>query len=209
MSVFIEISVTQDTATAKLAELGRITGDPATLLMMSAKKIKDFVQLYHEGFDGAWRGSHYMSGPHSGEWEKEVAASWQEPVLIDNHVAMVVNTHPHLAHKITGGTITPVHAKYLTIPLVPEAKGVPAREFSDSLFVIKTHGPASQGVLAKNVHTGSGKRAGFDVVPIYALVDSVEQYPWPGAMPPQMELQAIFDESFMLDFDLAIEGAAA
>ena len=129
MSVIIEISVTEDTATAKLNELGRVTGDPGTLLMLAAKGVREFVQLYHEEFDGAWRGSHYMAGPRSGEWERDVAASWQEPVLIDEHSAMVINTHPHLAHKITGGTISPVNAKMLIIQLVPEAKGLRASEY--------------------------------------------------------------------------------
>src|SRR6266446_6975630 len=136
MSVIIEISIIEDTATVKLRELDSVLNNSGEVLFSAAQKVKDFVQLYHEGFDGSWRGSHYMSGPRSGEWEKEVAASWQEPVLIDDHSASVVNTHPHLAHKITGGIIAPVHAKYLTIPLVPEAKGVPAREFGEDLHMV-------------------------------------------------------------------------
>lgn len=188
MSVTIDISVTQDTATAKLEELGRWTGDPETLLMYAAHEIKDFVQAYHAEFDGRWRGDHYMSGPRSGQFEVSVADSWQEPIMVDPSTAMVVNTHPFLSHKITGGTITPKNAKMLTIPLVPEAKGVSAREFSEALFI-----PKGKRILA--MHGPGG-----EIIPIYALVASVDQAPWPGAMPPQEELQAIFDQVFEVKF---------
>lgn len=172
--------------------------------MTAAEGVKQFVQLYHQEFDGLWRGDHYMSGVKSGQFEESVATSWLDPVLIDTNTASVVNTNPILAHKITGGPITPKNSTYLTIPLVPEAKGFLAREYEEAtgntLFFAKTHGPGGGGVLARN----RLERGTFNLVPIYALVTSVDQAPWPGAMPPQEEIQAIFESAFISNLDSAI-----
>lgn len=191
MSVVIDISIDEGAVTAKLDRLDGFMSEPGVSLLQAGYEVKNYIQLYHEDFDGKWRGSHYMSGPRSGQWEKDVAADWQPPFAVDANTVSIINTHPHLAHKITGGTITPVHAGALTIPLIPEAKGISAREYEASsgnkLFIAK-------GVIA---HKGSGE----EIVPVYALKQSVTQEPWPGAMPPQDELQSIFDKAFAIELE--------
>jgi hypothetical protein len=157
--------------------------------MHAGAEVKEYVQLYHEEFDGRWRGAGYMNGPRSGQWEKDVAADWQSPVPVDANTVSIVNTHPHLSHKIEGGTIRPVNAGALTIPLIPDAKGLSAREYEaasgNKLFAVK-------GVLA---HKGDGN----EIVPVYALKQSVTQGPWPGAMPAQEDLQAVFDKAVAIE----------
>jgi hypothetical protein len=196
MSVTIEISVTEDTVTAKLASLDGFFSEPGAKLLEAAYAVKEFVQVYHEEFGTRWRGSHYMSGPVSGRWETEVAADWQPPFMVDGNTASVLNTNPTLVHKILGGTIVPVSASMLTIPLVPEAKGIRAAEYEE--FV------GEKLFRAKNVLATKG--SGNDIVPIYALVSSVDQGPWPGAMPPQEELQTIFDKAFEIELDTVLAG---
>lgn len=81
-----------------------------------------------------------------------------------------------LAHKVTGGTIRAKRRKFLTIPIVPEAHAVSARDYSrriSPLFRVK-------GVLAeKDDNDPDGIRA------VYALKKSVTQKPWPNALPPE------------------------
>jgi hypothetical protein len=206
MSLTIDISIEQDTATSRLDAIGAICENPGEQLRAAASAVYEFVKEYHIEFGNRWRGDHYMAGPHSGEWQQAVAEAWQPPILIsdvDGASAIVENTHPHLAFKIEGGTIVPVSAGALTIPLVPEAKGISAREYAESqgvqLFAIK-------GVLA-TVGTSRGKV--HDIVPIYALKQSVTQEPWPGAMPPNEEIRDVFAAAFQLQLEPVLEGAPA
>lgn len=193
MSVAIEIFISQDTVTAKLAELDHFADDPSAALLIAGEGVRDALQLYHEELGTRWRGDHYMSGPVSGQWEHRVAESWQPPIELDSHTVTVTNIDPTLAHKITGGTISAKGSGALTIPLVPEAKGVPAREFPKKLFI-----PKGTSVLAY--------KDGDGFVPVYALAASVNQGPWPGAMPQQEELQAIFDAAFAIELEPMLAG---
>jgi hypothetical protein len=194
MSVSIEITVDQDTVTAQLDALEQFVDSPGDQLLTAATAVHDFVRQYHIEFGDRWRGDHYMAGPKSGEWQQSVVEGWQPAQLVSDTEASVINTQPHLAHKITGGTITPVQAGALTIPLVREAKGLTAAEYAASagveLFAVK-------GVLAQK-----GESPG-EIVPIYALKQSVTQAPWPGAMPPDEEISAVFTAAFQLQLDNA------
>ncbi len=193
MSVSIEIFISQDTVTAKLEQLDGFMNDPGAALLVAGVEVRNALQLYHEELGSGWRGDHYLSGPVSGQWEKRVAESWQAPEQLSATEVAVINTDPTLAHKITGGTISAKNAANLTIPLVPEAKGVPAREFGRKLFR-----PKSTSVLAY--------KEGTSFVPVYALTQSVTQGPWPGAMPEQEELQAIFDRAFAIQIEPVLAG---
>lgn len=81
-----------------------------------------------------------------------------------------------LAHKVTGGTIRAKRKGFLTIPLVPQAHGLRAKDYSRSispLFRVK-------GVLAEaDPDSPTGIR------PVYALKKSVTHKPWPNALPPE------------------------
>lgn len=203
MSLTIDISIEQDTATSRLDAIGSICENPGEQLRSAASSVYEFVKEYHIQFGNRWRGDHYMSGPKSGEWQQAVADSWQPPTLIsdvDGASAIVENTHPHLAFKIEGGTIVPISAGALTIPLVPDAKGISAAEYAVSqgveLFAVK-------GVLATK-----GEAHG-EIVPIYALKQSVTQGPWPGAMPPDEEIRDVFAAAFQLQLEPVLEGVGA
>src|SRR3984893_1015008 len=105
MSVTIDISIDEGTVQAKLSRLDGFLAEPGVALLSAGYEVKQYVQLYHEEFDGKWCGTNYLSGPRSGQWEKDVAADWQPPFAVDGNTVSIINTHPHLAHKITGGTI--------------------------------------------------------------------------------------------------------
>lgn len=79
-----------------------------------------------------------------------------------------------LAHKITGGTIKAKNARALTIPMVPEAHGVRASVYSQSIHQLFR--PKNKDYLAESLETG-----GIRVV--YLLRQSVKSDPWPDAIP--------------------------
>ncbi len=191
----ITIAIDRDDLTPVLAQLDSI--DTSEALLSAGKSVKDFLVQYHTDFEERWRGDHYMAGPHSGEWAREIPVAWQEPQLVGEGAVSISNMHPHLAHKVLGGTIAPVSAAALTIPLIPEAKGVPAREFPEPLFI-----PKGVSVLAMGGEGGP-------FVPVYALVQSVSQGPWPGALPENEAIADIFKTNFMIQLDAALSAAAS
>lgn len=190
MSVTIEVTIDESLLDAKLTAMDNFLLDPSRLAFSAGQAVKEYVQLYHEEFHTGWRGDHYLSGPVSGRWETEVAADWQSPIMVDANTVLIENTNPTLAHKITGGTIVPVNASALTIPLVGEAKGIRAAEY-ETFTGNKLFHPKGKNILATEING--------ELVPIYALRQSVSQEPWPGAMPEVEAIQAIFDESFAIE----------
>jgi hypothetical protein len=108
-------------------------------------------------------------------WWLATASGWSFTKSSGSSVTFA-NAAIGLAHKITGGTIKAKRRKFLTIPIVPEAHGVSARDYStriSPLFRVK-------GVLAeKDENAESGIR------PVYVLKKSVTHKPWPGALPPE------------------------
>jgi hypothetical protein len=104
-----------------------------------------------------------------------VVNGWQAPVVSGNS-ATVENTFGLLAWKVSGGTISPKNAQALTIPLVSEAKGVPARSLP-GLFI-------AGSALVRQV--------GQQLEAVYALARSVTQAPWPGALPDNDKVAQAF-----------------
>jgi hypothetical protein len=149
-----------------------------------------FLRDYHSKMD--WKGDRYLgAGPNSGQFARDIVMGWQPPVMAGKNQATVVNTDPLLAWKITGGPIYAQNAQYLTIPVVPEAKGIPAREYPDKLF---------RAGNALCIKLGNQVRA------IYALKQSVYQQPWPGAMPDDADIQAAFVGKVRVELTETING---
>jgi hypothetical protein len=164
----------------KLAELSSL-GD--IVMMQAGRDVTDYLRRYHTRFRQKWQGDRYMAGPRSNLFWQEVVAGWQEPVVSGKTVT-ITNTFGLLKWKTTGGTITPVHARMLTIPLVPEAKGLSAAEFA-----------AEERTPLFRVGNALMRRIGKKLEGIYALKESVTQQPWPGAMPPDDEIKQVFSDS--------------
>jgi hypothetical protein len=196
MSVTIDIAIDEAALNAKLAALDGFLAAPGPQLLQAGYAVKEFVQIYHEEFHTGWRGDHYLTGPVSGRWETEVAADWQVPFQVDADTVLIENTNPTLAHKITGGTIVPVSAGALTIPLVGEAKGIRAAEYEE-FTGNKLFQPKGTNILAAKIEG--------ELVPIYALRSSVTQEPWPGAMPEVEAIQGIFDNAFQVELTTVLD----
>jgi hypothetical protein len=125
-----------------------------------------------------------------------VVKGWQPPVVSGNRVT-VTNTFGLLKHKVTGGTITPIRAQYLTIPLISEAKGKSVAEFragsSEPLF------RAGNAICRK---------LGGRLQAVYALSKGVSQSPWPGALPPDEAMALVFTSAVNLELERALRSAA-
>lgn len=106
--------------------------------------------------------------------------------------ATLENSHIGLAHKITGGVIRAKRKKFLTIPMHPQAHGLTAKQFGRSiapLFRVKN---------ALMFEDNTGK-----LTPAYALKKSVNQAPWPNALPPEDSYTTAFAKGVL---DNLIEG---
>lgn len=129
------------------------------------------LRKYHREYNSAGRWSRRGGGPS--EYGESIVRGWGMARVSDTGVVLT-NAAPHFRHKITGGTITPKRVKFLTIPLIPEARNRFAetyqRVMGKRLFI-----PHGTNVLAEK--DGKGFRA------VYALVKSVTHKPWPNAMP--------------------------
>ena len=159
--------ITEFLKPAQMVEVNRVAGTSSIAAL----------RTYHHEFDkkGEWMNPSLPThgpGRVSSRFGESITGGWginearAEGVLIVNGMGL-------LAHKITGGVITPTKAKALTIPLIPEAHGVLARNYPAKLF----RNP-KETVLMETLENGEAR-------PVYALRKSVTQKPIPGAMPPE------------------------
>lgn len=106
-----------------------------------------------------------------------------------------------MRQRFSGGVITPVNAKFITIPAVAEAHGKRAREFSDLVFtIIPGKGPALVRAISTPIKIGrvkkdgtrsvkqAGVSTGGDVV--YWLRRRVTQRPDPTVIPNAADFNA-------------------
>jgi hypothetical protein len=152
-------------------------------MMLAGRDVADWLRRYHTRFRQKWQGPRYMAGPRSNLFWQQVVAGWQDPVVTGKRV-VITNTFGLLKWKTTGGTITPKRARMLTIPLVPDAKGLTVAEYE-----------AEEGTPLFRAGNALCRRIGKRLEAIYALKESVTQAPWPDAMPPDDEIKKVFTDS--------------
>jgi len=119
-------------------------------------------------------------GRTKSRFSDNVTAGWGI-TSVSGSGATIANKAVGLAHKITGGTITAKKAKFLTIPIIPQAHGRRARDFVSQI------GPlfATKGCLMWKKPDGT-------ILAAYALKKSVTHKPWPGALPPDQTITDAF-----------------
>jgi hypothetical protein len=191
IGITVKASNLNETKTAMLKLAAPATR--ASAIKVGAMAALDTIRAYYNGRGRIpWINpslpTHGAGRSLSGWWLK-TASGWST-TKADANGAKFENGMIGLSHKITGGTIRAKRRGYLTIPLVPKAHNMKARDYSQSvspLFRVK-------GVLAeKDDNAESGIR------PIYALRKSVTHKPWPNALPPENSyVDALLNEA--LDF---------
>lgn len=146
-------------------------------------------------------------------WE-DIAQDTEIANISEKGATVTVADHRFRIH-VTGGVIRPVKAKRLTIPLIPEARGLMAssyaRKFNRTLFTIpgrnalfETVKNGTESVIGKtNVRARRGKRtltlplsARSTIRPVYALAAQAKIPADPTALPTAEKLQtALLEEA--------------
>lgn len=146
---------------------------------VAAREELEHLREYHREFEGAG-GWENPALPTHGPGRKEtgfgqnIARAWLTGEVSADGFTMT-NNATGLAHKVRGGTISAKTAKALTIPMVPEAHGVRARDYPNRLFI-----PKGKDYLMEIA--GGVPRV------VYLLRQSVTQKPWDGALPDAEEI---------------------
>jgi hypothetical protein len=150
---------------------------PRDFLEIGAEALYDFLIEYHSRID--WKEGRWFAGGRSGEFQRQVIQGWQKPVVSGNTVE-IKNTFGLLRWKTTGGTITPQRASHLTIPLIPQARGLLVDEYS-----------STSGQRLFRAGQALCRKVGKKVEAVYALSLGVKQSPYPDAMPSEAEMSKV------------------
>lgn len=146
---------------------------------------------YHRSFDqaGGWKGPRYLGPSRSdgSSFGAEVAAGWNLESF-DRHGATIANDARHLRFKASGGVIRPKRARYLTIPLIREARGMYASVYQQNTGK-RLFRPKGRDVLMEKGEDGTARS-------VYALVKSVTMRPWPGALPDSQTISDAYVEQY-------------
>ncbi len=191
--ITIKVNVS-DSASPMLREIiAALTGPQAAELNEQGGRAAVIAAIaYHREFDqaGGWKGPRYLGpGPNDGSsFGADVARGWYFQSA-DSGGAIIANNADHFAFKVTGGTITPKRAKFLTIPLIQEAKGLYA-----SVYQQNTGNRLFKSKSGKALMESTGKGT---IRAVYALVTSVTMGPWPNAVPPEDDIATAFVDQYL------------
>jgi hypothetical protein len=149
-------------------------------VMTGAQDALEVVKKYYNmGGSTIWENpslSTHGPGRKKTQWWRKVADSWSIMGASGSGVTLRSKDVDGFAHKVTGGTITARRAKFLTIPIIPQAHGLSAASYSNTiskLFAVK-------GVLAQ-----ADKNSPTGIKPVFVLKKSITQKPWKNALPPE------------------------
>lgn len=176
----IKVNITDGVSEDLAALISALTGPQAAELNeQGGIAARNAAVAYHDQFDqsGGWRGKHYLgvSKNAGSAFGSAVSDAWK----LESHDAkgaVISNAAEHYAFKVTGGTITPKRGKYLTIPLIPEARGVRVSSYEQNTGHRLFRSPSGKALMEK---TGKGTARS-----VYALLERVTMGPWAGAVPP-------------------------
>ena len=161
--------------------------NPVGMLKACGRELANQLKAWFRAKDRS--GANKLSERRSHFW-LAVARSVQNPEQTGYNAISVSVTHPAIAIKVFGGTITPKVAGALTIPVEERAYGRTAATFEHEtglkLFLLK---------IGKTVGNAFGNavlavaEAGHITIE-YILAKSVTQPPDPTALPPKSQLEA-------------------
>lgn len=180
MSFAVKISVANEVDPVIKQALGLLSSERRQKInKIAAISSLEAVREYSRKFDaaGKWRKKKGGGGSDFGE---AVTLAWKVG-KVTGKIAVLENAAPHYLQKVKGGTIKPLRKKALTIPLIPEAKGLFARSRNggisyETIYKTTLFRPKGKSVLMERLSDGSLRA-------VYALRASVFQKEWPGALP--------------------------
>jgi len=171
-------------------------------VMTGAKDALEVVEKYYNmGGSTLWENPSLPThgpGRKKTQWWRKVAGSWSIMGASGSGVTLRSKGVDGFAHKVTGGTITARRAKFLTIPIIPQAHGLSAASYSNTiskLFAVK-------GVLAQ-----ADKNSPTGIKPVFLLKKSITQKPWRNALPPEQSYINAFANGALQSIIAQVEGA--
>lgn len=207
----IRVSVTDGASPMLKRAIAALRGNQsAQLNEQGGREAVNAAVTYHREFDksGGWRGKRYLGSANDGSsYGSEVSEAWSFQSS-DERGATIANNARFLKFKSTGGTVKPKRTKFLTIPMIAEARGRSAANYEvfarTNLFLIKGKLALFERVGAEITgKRGKGKSAAgtstiksHTIRAVYALVRSVTHKPWPGALPPNNLLSDAFMDRY-------------
>lgn len=201
----VGVSVTKGASKPLTAIISALTTPEITELNeVGGRAASEAARKFSYEFDraGGWRTSQYRTSSGPSRFGADVAAGWHF-LVADQTGAVIYNDADHYAFRVRGGTITPKRVSKLTIPLVPEARGLRVATYVQNtghrLFTIpgrnalfervdrrsdvgervisRTRGKHRDGNVER-IRRKGGIRA------VYALLARVTIPPMPEAVPP-------------------------
>jgi hypothetical protein len=164
----LTIQLTRDGITPHLGKLLKQAGASGPLAHVLGRAGANELKRHFRARNAA--NPNKLKGKRTNFWSA-VAASVQAPTYGPGRIVIAV-THPAIAQKVHGGTITPKKVKHLAIPIHPAAHGHSPRVFSDLHFAMTKAG-------VKLLY----RRGGGGIEWLYVLKQSVTQAADPKALP--------------------------
>lgn len=199
MSTTIHISLPDDGASEVIAKvIATLSADGLTELnSVASREMETYLKGYHRDFqeNDGWANfglPTHGAGRKETRFGEDIARAWQ---IEDSNSSgfTLSNDATGFSHKVTGGKITAKKAKALTIPMVPEAHGVRARDYKNDLFR-----PKGKDYLMESLENGEARV-------VYLLRKSVTHSPVEGALPDDKILHSEFLESVVRYLDEEIK----
>lgn len=176
--IAVNVKIKDDTATPFLKGVIRDMDPAGPLAMVLGRALANVLKKHFRARNST---PNKLGGARTNFWSG-VASAVSVPAQEAGGVVVSVS-HPAIAQKVFGGTITPKKAKYLSIPIDPRAHGKSPRVFQN-LHPART----KSGKLLLGL-TENGKFSA-----LYVLVKSVTQAPDPQALPEDSAmLEAVSD----------------
>lgn len=184
----IRVNVSDGASQALRNLINSLSGPQATEINeVAGRAAVNAAIKYHREFDkaGGWRGRRYLGSNRNdgSSFGSDVARGWYFKES-DKTGAVIANNADFYAFKVTGGTITPKRAKFLTIPLIREAAGLYVSVYQQNTGR-RLFRPRGKDVLMESIGNGKARS-------VYAIVKSVTQRPWPRAVPDEDLIAAAF-----------------
>jgi len=138
-----------------------------------------------------------IGGKRTNFWSR-VAESVQNPQTQAGGITVAIS-HPHIAQRLFGGTISPRKKKSLAIPTSPKSYGTYARIYPGKLAFIPGTGGTTRGYLVEGQEqtiTRGKRKGGKRTIPkpggalLYVLKSSVTQRPDPSVLPKSATISA-------------------
>lgn len=175
----ITIKLNRDEITPDLHRLLRDVAPDGALGKVLGRAAANTLKTH---FRARNRDANKLGGRRTNFWSR-VGESVQNPRARRGGISIAIS-HPHIAQKVIGGTITPTKAKNLAIPIHPDAHGKSPRVIEGLHFAIR-------GTTKLLGLTGDGR----DFTALYVLKDSVALDPDPKALPESRVVIAALDRA--------------